>query len=232
MAKKKTWKIWAKRLLLVGVVVSVVWMVNLVWFKPFNIEHFYNRVFVKVMLKSPELITQLGVPVLNDWKKDALDDASDQAAKEMIQLYKDEYATLQSYDYDKLSEEDQLNVDVLGWYIQSQIDAEPFMYYTYPVNQYGGVQSSLPSLMESSHKLESKSDIKAYISRLAKFGIKFDQVLETLKIREEKGFLPPTFIIDNVITEMNDFMGLSEENPITSNLLYTNFEAKDRKSVV
>lgn len=107
------------------------------------------------MLKSPETITQLGVPVLNDWNKNELDDASDKADKDWIQLYKDEYATLQNYDYDKLSEEDKLNLDVLGWYIKSQIDAETFMYYTYPVNQSGGVQNNLPSLMESSHKLES-----------------------------------------------------------------------------
>ena len=99
-----------------------------------------------------------------------------------------------------------------------------------------GLQSTLPSLMESSHKLRDESDIEAYITRLSKFGTKFDQVLEGLKIREEKGIIPPQFIIDRVISEMSGFIGNKEkdsiniktddQDPVKSNILYTNFNSK------
>ena len=99
-----------------------------------------------------------------------------------------------------------------------------------------GLQSTLPSLMESSHKLRDESDIEAYITRLSKFGTKFDQVLEGLKIREEKGIIPPQFIIDRVISEMSGFIGNKEKDsiniktddqgPVKSNILYANFNSK------
>tara|TARA_B100000767_G_scaffold119979_1_gene114381 strand:- start:53 stop:424 length:372 start_codon:yes stop_codon:yes gene_type:complete len=118
-------------------------------------------------------------------------------------------------------------------------EGEQFFYHGYPVNQMFGVQNNLPSLMENSHKRRYESDIEAYITRLSKFGTKFDQVLEGLKIREEKGIIPPQFIIDRVLSEMSGFVGNKEKDsiniktddlgPVKSNILYTNFNSKVSK---
>ncbi len=224
MAQKRKWKTWAKRLLLLGLIVFIIWIVNLIWFKPFKIEHFYDRVFAKALLQSPEITTQLGIPVLYDWTKDELDPASKEANEAYYELFKNEYATLQSYDYENLSEANQLNTDILGWYVKSQMDGEAYSDYEYTVNQMSGVQNSVPDMMVNSHRLKSKGDVKAYISRLSKFKWKFDQVLDELKRKEQLGFLPPTFIVDNVITEMEGFMGTSEGDPVKSNLLFTHFD--------
>lgn len=70
--------------------------------------------------------------------------------------------------------------------LRKQIESEPFFYNGYPLNQMFGAQSNLPILMESSQKLRNEYDIKAYIIRLFKFGTKFDQVLEGLRIREKR----------------------------------------------
>jgi len=224
MARKRTWKTWAKRLLLLGLLILIIWIVNLIWFKPFKIEHFYDRVFAKAVLNSPEITTQLGIPVLYDWTKDELDPASKEADDAFYKLFEDEYNTLQSYDYGGLSEANQLNTDILGWYIKSQIDGKPFSDYAYIVNQMSGVQNSVPDMMVNSHRLESKGDVEAYITRLSKFKWKFDQVLVELKRKEALGLLPPTFIVDNVITEMEGFISTSEGDPVKNNLLYTYFE--------
>lgn len=77
MATKKTWKFWVSRTLLALLLIGSVWLTNLIWFRPFNIRHFYERTFVKIALQSPETITQLGIPVLYDWTKDEWDDVSD-----------------------------------------------------------------------------------------------------------------------------------------------------------
>ncbi|MFT6135923.1 MAG: hypothetical protein ACJAZM_002424 [Cyclobacteriaceae bacterium] len=91
-------------------------------------------------------------------------------------------------------------------------------------------------MMESSHKLRDKSDVEAYITRLSKFDTKFNQIVEGLKIREEKGIIPPQFVIDRVLSEMSGFVGKNEsmtinlevidEDPIKSNILFTNFDDK------
>lgn len=218
----RTWKFWTKRILFSLVLLAVIWVVNLIWFKPFNIRNFYNRVFVEIVLRDPELITTLGIPVLNDWKKDKLTDISDQQERENLDLLKKDYELLLGYNYQKQTKENQLNTDILKWYVKSNIDGEPFSYHSYPVNQLSGVQNDLPVFMANSHKIRSKSDAKAYIARLSKFGTKFDQLLDGLKTREEKGIVPPRFVIDRVLDETKAFIG----KPANSNILYTSFTTK------
>lgn len=233
--KKHTWKFWVSRTLLVIFVLGGLWLINLIWFKPLSIRNFYDKVFVELALDSPELTTSLGIPVIYDWYKDDLDDISDAKQWESFNKMKDDYETLKSYDFENQSPENQLNTKILSFYVKGIIDGEPFFYHGYPVNQMFGIQSGLPSMMESAHKLEDESDIEAYISRLSKFNTKFDQLIANLKISESKGIIPPKYIIKLVLDEMKGFVGaktdstsISDQNlsPVTSNILYTNFETK------
>jgi len=236
MAKKRTWKFWIKRSILFLLIIGTIWVVNLIWFRPFNIRNFYDKVFVEFAISNPEMVTSMGIPVLYDLYKDELSDASDKKNWEDFNRLKKDYEVLQSYDFESQSDDNKLNTRILSWFLKNQIDGEEFFYYDYPVNQMYGVQSSLPSMMESSHKLRNESDVKAYISRLSKFDTKFEQVLEGLKIREEKGIIPPQFVIERVINEMSGFVGKKENNemnaeminnnPVEANILYTNFVNK------
>lgn len=220
--KKRTWKFWVLRTLLALLLIAGVWLTNLIWFRPFNIRHFYDRTFVKIALQSPETITQLGIPVLYDLTKDKLDDVSDARLWKNFKQSKMDYATLLSYDFASQSPANQLNTKTLRTYLKNGIDGEPFFYHDYPVNQFNGIQSDLPTLLINSHKLRNKSDIKAYISRLKGFDNKFNQVLEGLKKREQKGIIPPKFVIKRVLDEMKGFIGTGVEK----NVLFTNFTQK------
>jgi len=233
----KTRKIlkWTGISFLVIFLIATVFVVNLIWFKPFSVRLFYDKIFLQFAISNPELVTGMGIPVLYDMTKDELADVSDQKQWEEFEDLKKSYETLNSYDFESQSEENQLNTKIMGWFLGIQVEGEPYFYHDYPVNQMFGVQSNLPSLLENSHKLRNESDIEAYISRLSKFDVKFNQVLENLKLREEKGIIPPTYIIDKVTNEMNGFVGnKTEENisdevdpgPVRSNILFTNIESK------
>ncbi|QSE95863.1 DUF885 domain-containing protein [Fulvivirga lutea] len=207
MPKKTGLLSWLKRIVLFCLILGIIWVVNLIWFKPFNIRHFYERVFINFALDNPEIITQLGVPVLYDLTKDELTDVSDEALREQMKVYEDSYETLSSYDYESLPKEEQLNYDILKWYIEQEIKRKEFFYNDYPVNQMFGVQAELPEILTDYHRLESKDDLDAYISRLSKFNTKFNQVIEGLKIREEQGVIPPNYIIDKIIGQLDSFLG-------------------------
>lgn len=235
MTKKRTWKFWALRTVVILLLMGVLFLINLIWFKPFNIKHFYDKIFLELVISDPELITQLGIPVLYDLYKDDLSDVSDKSNWEEFRSLKENFETLKRYDFDSQSKENKLNTKILSSFLGKQIEGEAFFYHDYPVNQMFGVQSNLPSMMESSHKLRDKSDVEAYIARLLKFGIKFEQVLEGLRIREEKGIIPPIFVIDRVISEMKGFIGqetdtiqipAEDKDPVESNILYVNFISK------
>lgn len=220
--KKRNWKFWVSRTLLILLAFGAFWLINLIWFRPFDIRHFYDRTFVRLVLQSPETVTQLGIPILYDWTKDEWDDVSDAYLWKSFLQTKEDYATLLSYDFAKQSQTNQLNTKILLTFLKNKVDGEVFFYHNYPINQFGGIQSSLPILLTSKHKLASKSDIKGYIARLKGFEIKFDQVLEGLKIREQNGIIPPKFVIERVLDEMRDFVGKGVE----SNILFTNFKEK------
>ncbi|MGB6037556.1 MAG: DUF885 domain-containing protein, partial [Cryomorphaceae bacterium] len=234
----RTWKFWTSRSIGIILLLGIFWCINLIWFRPFNISHFYDKIFIKMALTSPEMTTSMGIPVLYDLSKDELDDISDAVQWESFNDAKEAYETLMSYDFDSQSEANQLNTKILAYYLEQQIAGEPFFYYGYPVNQLFGIQSSLPSLMENAHKLRDESDAEAYITRLSKFKHKFDQLIDNLKIQEEKGIIPPVFVIDRVLDEMNGFIGLKKSDtdttaafqettsPVRSNILYTNFATK------
>ena len=243
MTKKRTWKFWTGRTVLALVVLGGLWLINLIWFKPFSINNFYEKVFVELVFDSPEVTTQLGIPVIYDWTKDELDDISDAKKHEKFSKLKEDYETLLSYDFEKQTSENKLNTKILKYWceIGDEINGvgvrgESFQYHNYPVNQMGGIQNSLPNLLVNSHLLNDESDIEAYISRLSKFDIKFSQLIEGLKIRESKGVVPPKFINTIVLNGMKKFIGLEKDNftqaqvdnvsAVLSNILYTNFENK------
>jgi uncharacterized protein (DUF885 family) len=242
MTQKKSWKFWTSRTILILFIIGGIWLTNLIWFKPFNINHFYEKALIGLVINNPELITELGLPVLYDMTKDELNDISDTKKWEAFNLSKENYETLLSYDFDNQSPDNQINTKILkyfmevGYFLDIGLQGEPFLYHDYPVKQVLGVQSELPSLLENSHKLKNESDIKAYISRLSKFDTKFLQLIENLKIRESKGIIPPKFINTIVLDEMKEFIGLQKDSltdntmgktfAVTSNILYANFETK------
>ena len=219
--------------LLTIVLVVTVFLVNLIWFKPFSIRLFYDKIFVEFAISDPEVVTQMAIPVLYDRTKSDLTDVSDARQWENFNKMKETLATLRSYNFENQSDENKLNTRILEWYLAVQAESEPYFYYYYPVNQMFGVQNNLPSFLENSHKMRDESDIEAYIFRLSKFEIKFDQVLEGLHIREDRGIIPPKFMITRVIDEMKGFTGQNESialeedpNPVKRNILYTNLNKK------
>ena len=113
----------------------------------------------------------------------------------------------------------------MDFFLSDFLHGEPFRYHEYPVNQMFGIQSETPNFMMTMHPVVSKLEARNYIKRLGKFGVKFDQVLEGLALREQKGILPPKFVIRRVLDEMTDFIA----KPARENPLYTVFKDKLEK---
>lgn len=201
-----------------------IFVVNLIWFKPFFLNHYYTKVFAQFALNSPETISSLGLPIPK-WLYhygDKLDDISDKATKEGQERVRGYLTTLRSYSRSGQSESQLLSTDILDWFLDNTVKGQKYDYYGYPVNQMGGIQSGLPSFMESSHRIANKGDAEDYNTRLSKFPAKFNQLLEGLKIRESKKIIPPRFVIDRVLTEMKGF----KNKPARENMLYINMDKK------
>jgi uncharacterized protein (DUF885 family) len=201
------------------------WFVySLIWGKPWFIQLLYARTFIRFAITGPELLTMIGLLERFGfrWHNARLSDASVAHETKMFNRFKRELAILRSYSRQRQSKATLLSTDVMAWFLDDLARGERFRFHDYPLNQMFGLQSQLPNFMMTMHPVVNKWEAANYIKRLSLFGRKFDQVLEGLVIREEKGIIPPQFVVRRVLTEMAAFVG----QPASQNPLYTVFEDK------
>ena len=199
-------------------------LVPTIWFKPWSINHFYARVFLQFALRHPMLLSSLRIlePMGLDFHSDDLDDASVEFALAEAEWMERQLKILHSYDKARMSESQRLSTEILKWFMIDVYQGNQYMFHDYPVNQLFGAQSNLPDFMINIHQINDVGDAKNYVTRISKFGVYFDQVLEGLKLREERGVVPPRFVIRHVLDEMSKFVDVSPEQ----HLLYTHFQEK------
>jgi uncharacterized protein (DUF885 family) len=211
-------------LLLLVLTVFGVFMVNLIWFKPFSINHFYERIFIEYAMEDPEILSQLrileGMGI--NFHNDDLTDISDARFQRVKKKLNDNYNTLLDYDREKLSKEQQLSYDILKWFLDDAVRREQFMYHDYVITQLQGVHMDLPDFMVNVHQVNTKKDAENYIARLSKFDTKFEQLLEQLNLREEREIIPPRFAVEKALKQTQEFIKDSAQK----NVLYIAFKEK------
>jgi uncharacterized protein (DUF885 family) len=196
--------------------------------KPFMFRAFLDRTLVKFAFESPETLTSLGfLESLGIKGHNAeLDDDSPKKADEVFAKVKDLRLTLMQYADEDLDEEQLISKEIALYLADFSIASEPYRYHDYPVNQLFGVQNGYPSFMEAQHQIDSVADAENYLQRLMKVKVKFAQNLEGLKLREQHGVIPPRFVVDRVLTEMNEFVA----TPVEENILYSSMKTKMSKA--
>jgi len=196
------------------------------WFakKPFFFRAFLDRSVVKMAFESPETLTSLGF--LESFgitgHNAQLDDDSPAAMDKTFAQVRVLRDTLLSYQDTDLDENQRISKDIALYLADFALAAEPYRYHDYPLNQLFGVQNGYPSFMQAQHQVHSVDDAENYLARLQRVQTKFAQTMEGLTLRESKGIIPPKFVIERVLTEMNDFVA----TPIQDNILYSSFKTK------
>lgn len=192
--------------------------------KPLFFRAFLDRTLVKVALGQPEILTSIGVLESIGIKGHNAELNDDSLAKgdELYDLLKEVHATMQNYHDEDLDEAQRLSKEIAMYLLDAGIQSEPYRFHNYPVNQLFGVQNGYPSFMDAQHRISDVTDAKHYLSRLTAVKLKFAQNMEGLALREEKGIIPPLFVIERVLDEMQGFVDTAAKE----NILYTSLERK------
>jgi uncharacterized protein (DUF885 family) len=202
-------------------------LVNLVWFRPWSLDLFYEKVFAQVLFDEPELLSsvglveQFGITGHNG----KLGDESPAHQQHRFERAKHDLADLHAYPRQRQSASQRLSTHILEWYLEREIEGEKYQFHNYPVNQLFGVQNEFPSFMANTHRLLDARDCEYYLQRLAGVPAKFDQLLESLRLREQKHILPPRFVVEKVLKEMNAFVA----QPPAQNILAASFRTRTAK---
>src|SRR6266699_331532 len=207
--------------------VIAVFLINLIWFRPWNLNLFYEKVFAEVLFDHPELLSALGLVEQFGITRhnEKLDDESPAHQQHEFDRFKKDLTQLRQYPLNRQSPAQRLSTHVLDWFLERQVEGEKWQWHNYPVNQLFGVQNQFPSFMANTHRLLTGKDCEYYLMRLDALPRKFDQLLENLKVREDKQILPPRFVVEEALKEMIDFIG----KPASKNILATSFKTRAAK---
>src|SRR5436305_9486933 len=218
---------WLGAIIAVVAIAIAVFLVNLIWFRPWSLNLFYEKVFAEILFDHPEILSTLGLVEQFGitGHNGKLDDESLAHQQRECDRWKRDLAQLREYPLDRQSPSQKLSTRVLEWFLQMQAEGEKWQWHNYPVNQLFGVQNQFPSFMANTHRLLNRKDCEYYLKRLDALPKKFDQVLETLRIREQKQILPPRFVVEEVLKEMTEFVG----TPASENILASSFKSRADK---
>lgn len=208
--KSALWK-YTKRLLLASVILLTIFIINLVWFRPIFINHFYEKIFIEFALDNPQMLTGMGIK----YSYDELSDNSPEANQRSFELLETDYQQLMEYDRDSLTESERLSYDILAWFLADLVKGNEYRHNNYSVTQRGGSYQSIINFMVNMHKVDDESDAEDYISRLSKVGTLFDNTLLAVKEEQENGVIPPDFIISKIIENLHNIRDPAlSENPL------------------
>ena len=131
------------------------------------------------------------------------------------------------FDRDAMTPSQRVSAEVMQWQLQSAVDSASFLEYDFPLQQMNGVNVSVPNTLAVVHPVRTERDAENYIARLGQVD---ERMAEATAISEElaaAGTLPPRFILDATIAQMELFISPAPaENPLAT-ALATKLEAVD-----
>lgn len=214
-----------RRVALLALILGILWLTNLVLYKPFSINNFFERVFFEQGLDDPELMSRLGLldKYGIDYHNSQLTDISEAHQNESYQnLVKRNIEMLRQYKPSQMTEKQQLSMQILDWYLEKQVLKHEMALQEYVVNHVYGVQTELPRFMLEVHAIKDLEDAENYLKRLEQFDDKFYQLKAGLDAREAAGYMLPAHILDRVIQDIQLFV----QSEPRKNLLYRDFAYK------
>ena len=204
---KRTRK-WAALIAAVAALTAVALGLQTWYAKPLSINWFYTRVFARFVLDNPELLTSLRMlePVGIRGHNGKFSDSSQAHDEAVAAQWRDDLATLRSYDSASYSGQDRLSYDIFEYFANDRVKGERWRLHDFPVNQLFGVQSNLLNLMTQQQQVNDARDADLYIARLGEFPRKLGQVIDGIKLRESRGVVPPKFTVEKVLAQIYGFM--------------------------
>ncbi len=111
-----------------------------------------------------------------------------------------------SINFDKLDEKTQTSYRM--WVASAEDEIAQFDYrmHDYPVDHMNGVHTWLPSFLMNIHQVESVQDAQDYISRLQKIDVVMAQVVENIKLREQKDIILPKYLFPAVLKDCRNLL--------------------------
>jgi len=187
---------------------------------------FLEKMFDQALDDSPQLVTGLGLDKGERAQaKFKLDDASLAEKAKAKALNTAQLAELKAIDRSQLSGMAGVNYDSVLFNLETGEAANQRFDYgylgagqPYMISQLTGSYQSTPAWLDNQHRIETKEDADAYLSRLADFGTVIDLDVERARKDIAAGVIPPDFIIARALPQMQGMLVKPEASGLVASV--------------
>ena len=130
------------------------------------------------------------------------DDGSDAAEARNYEAERSALKEMRArFDPAKLSPENKLSYRLFEKRAARSEGAYKYNDYGYVFDQMNGAQSQIPAFLINIHRIDTKSDARAYVNRLYGIGPAMTEAVGQAKTRAAKGIMPPKWVYPYVIAD-------------------------------
>ena len=132
-------------------------------------------------------------------------------------------------DFDRNAMDDSLALshDLYRISLQRRLSSDDFRHHKFVIHQFRGPHTQAASNLINIHRVDDLADARAYIGRLNNIGSWFDQVIEQLRIRQQKNLLLADWQYPQMIQAAHNItVGTPYDDSGVDSTLWADFKAK------
>ncbi|HYI64134.1 MAG TPA: DUF885 family protein [Allosphingosinicella sp.] len=177
----------------------------------------YDSIFEGMLRAAPEMATSLGLDTgQRAFLKSRLGDASPAGKMGAYQPLLDHMPQLRRIGRAALPGRERAWLDTVLWLGERMSETASISYggiggYGYPVpyvlSQLTGAYQDVPDFLDSQHKIETRADADAYVSRLEAFARNVNFEVDQARADAGRGVVPPVYVIDKALTQTRTLRG-------------------------
>jgi uncharacterized protein (DUF885 family) len=184
-----------------------------------SIDDFFTSFTAEWVRLSPNQAT--ASRYFSGTEQDALETQLTQVTREWrgrrIALARRGLAELAAFDRARLSDTARVSADLMKWQLDIVVEGETYDDFTFPLEQFGGVNVNLPTQLTVVHPLITEKDAANYVARLGHVAARMGEATTEAAALAEKRLVPPRFIIAATIAQMEQFISTPPaQNPFVA----------------
>jgi uncharacterized protein (DUF885 family) len=185
-----------------------------------------DQFFIEDLKRNPERATNLGLDkgdlaVL----RSKLTDHSPVGVADSKAATADQLKRLKQIDRAGLSGIEAVNYDCVAYVLEQrdQINKRfdfgaPWERSPYVVSQLTGSYQSIPNFLDTKHRIENSADVESYLARMEAFAVALNDDTEALNRDVGRGIVPPDFILDTTLTQLEALTTDSDSSVLLTSL--------------
>ena len=176
--------------------------------KPRSIEDFFREFTDEWMRANPDSATYYRY--FSGAEQDALDrriaPLTLAEARKHIALARKGLRELSTFDRKKMTPVQKLSADVLEWQLKVIADEAPFLDYSFALDQMNGWGVASVDSFTVGRPIVTPRDAENYVAALEQASLRMDEAAARARSLAAKGILPPRFILQATIKQLQSFV--------------------------